>query len=140
MPVSYSSCTLYRIKLVLFLDGNHSCIHEGEIRLVAGYDRSEGRVEICYSGTWGTVCGNSWGSNEAMVVCKQLGYSGYFSYTAKFGTGTGSIWLNGLACNGNESNLLSCPSTDPSGCSHLQDVGVRCYGTVIIIYNIHCIH
>ena len=45
----------------------------GTIRLVDGHNPNEGRVEICVSGVWGTVCHDSWGSNDAMVVCRQLG-------------------------------------------------------------------
>ena len=45
---------------------------EGQIRLISG--SREGTVEICLSGFWGTVCGNSWDSRDAGVVCRQLGY------------------------------------------------------------------
>ena len=48
---------------------------DGEIRLVGGLSAQEGRVEVCYSGVWGTVCGDLWGTGETSVVCRQLGYS-----------------------------------------------------------------
>ena len=44
------------------------------MRLVGGYERNEGRVEVCINQAWGTVCDNSWNSNDANVVCGQLGY------------------------------------------------------------------
>ena len=46
----------------------------GDIRLVGGSVPNEGRVEICMDSAWGTVCDDSWGSPDAMVVCNQLGY------------------------------------------------------------------
>ena len=44
----------------------------GDLRLVGGDRESEGRVEICVEGFWGTVCDSGMGREEAVVVCKQL--------------------------------------------------------------------
>ena len=44
------------------------------VHLVNGNVPSEGRVEIFHSNQWGTVCDDSWGFEEAVVVCRQLGY------------------------------------------------------------------
>ena len=46
----------------------------GAVRLVSGYNSHEGRVEICYSNQWGTVCGRSFTNIDARVVCRQLGH------------------------------------------------------------------
>ena len=48
---------------------------DGDIRLVDGVDDLEGRIEICWKGSWGAVCSVGFGVEEAKIACKQLGYS-----------------------------------------------------------------
>ena len=54
--------------------------YDGDVRLVNGSQPHEGRVEVCFNETWGTICGHiypwAWNISEANVVCQQLGYSG----------------------------------------------------------------
>ena len=45
----------------------------GDLRLVGG-DRG-GRLEILYNSTWGTVCNDFFGEDEADTACRQLGYA-----------------------------------------------------------------
>ena len=48
---------------------------DGDIRLVGGSYNWEGRVEIYWTGTWGTISDTSWSDSDAEVVCRQLGHS-----------------------------------------------------------------
>ena len=47
----------------------------GVVRLTGSNYTYEGRVEICFNNTWGTVCDDRFTINDATVICRQLGYS-----------------------------------------------------------------
>ena len=49
--------------------------HDGDLRLVGGMNITEGRLEFCYGGVWGTVCCDQWGQLDVRVACRQLGFS-----------------------------------------------------------------
>ena len=55
--------------------------NNSDIRLAGGSDQYEGRVEICFNETWGTICDGSWSVNDANVACRQLGYAATGKYT-----------------------------------------------------------
>lgn len=48
--------------------------NNGDIRVTGGTTALEGRVEVCDSQAWGTVCDDFWSSVDAGVACVQLGY------------------------------------------------------------------
>ena len=97
-----------------------------------GTRESEGRVEIYYEGSWGTVCDDSWDLNDAQVVCRMLGYSGAEEAlpSAAFGQGQGNIVLDDVSCQGEENNLAECshPPFLEHNCGHAEDAGVKCTG------------
>ena len=90
-----------------------------------------GRLEVFYSGQWGTVCRNNWDINDATVVCRQLGYKKavHVPQGNDVPPGTGKIWLNAVNCNGSEQSLLNCSHSGwgvAHGCYHFMDAGVEC--------------
>ncbi|XP_078420601.1 scavenger receptor cysteine-rich domain-containing protein DMBT1-like [Cetorhinus maximus] len=111
-------------------DAGVICSEHRAVRLQNGPSPCQGRVEVFYNATWGTVCADSFGKEDAEVVCKQLSCGSVRSVDTDvtFGMGFGQIWLDEVHCRLHDSLLWQCPSS-PWGehnCEHQEDVGVIC--------------
>ena len=96
---------------------------------MGGSTSLEGRVEILHDDEWGTVCDDYWDYKDAEVVCRMLGHWGGMAFTdTDFGEGSGTIWLDNVACTGDEASLDDCihDNWGTHDCSHSEDAGVRC--------------
>ena len=87
---------------------------------------------VKHDNKWGTVCDDRFGSTEAQVACKTLGFSGG-SYTAAQNTGfsepTVPIWIdNGLECDSSQTNFLECNHNrwGDENCSYSEDILLTC--------------
>ena len=106
------------------------------MRLVDGLYDYQGRIEIEYYGTWGTVCDDSFNLYSGNVVCRRLGFIAARSILTNVAPGIGNIWLDDVRCIGNEVSLELCPHSGfgTHSCWHIEDVGVECIGKHINTY------
>ena len=103
-----------------------------QLRLVGGSTPNEGRVEVLYNDVWGTICDDNWDTQDATVVCRQLGLPTANVQAlgeAHFGQGLGSTLLDEVNCSGSESSLNECGHNGwgEQDCSHSEDASVMCY-------------
>ncbi|XP_062601527.1 deleted in malignant brain tumors 1 protein-like isoform X2 [Saccostrea cucullata] len=108
------------------------------IRLVNGSTPHEGRVELRFNGTWGTVCDDEWDDKDAAVLCYILGFSrknALAKSSARYGPGNGKIWIDNVECRGNETDILQCQKSalGKHDCSHAEDAGVACFLDVQLV-------
>ena len=104
---------------------------EPEVDIVGGSNVNEGRVEVNYNGTRGSICDESWTNEDAQVICRQLErpHEGAVAVNEAFyGQGSGDILLDEVHCVGNEDNIGDCPHQDwgVHDCGHSEDAGVIC--------------
>ncbi|XP_071480639.1 scavenger receptor cysteine-rich domain superfamily protein-like [Diadema antillarum] len=100
------------------------------VRLVDGSVDYEGRVEVFLNDTWGAICDNLWGPEDAEVVCKQLGYIGadLALVASPFQRGNSPVLLDKVQCNGLESNISTCKhaGVGVKSCHESKTAGVTC--------------
>ena len=114
-----------------------------QVRLIDGPNPFTGRIEVYINSTggldnaeWGTICDANWDIQDARVVCRQLGYPDVVAapLSARYGQGTGPIWLNNVQCLGSEFDILTCAHSGNlnQNCKHDKDASAKCLGMLII--------
>lgn len=87
------------------------------------------RSMLCGARSQAAVC-----PPAPQVACRQLGLGGTATPVpgSKYGAGTGSIWLESVACAGTEATLEACPTPKwgRTKCpGHKNDAGLTCTAT-----------
>ena len=80
---------------------------------------------------WGGICDDSWGFDDARVVCRELGFPDAEDSTCcgwYFGVASEPTLIDYVDCIGNETSLFHCRRVATSGasCSGRQRAGVIC--------------
>ena len=95
-------------------------------------------MEIFHNGNWGTICDDDWDMNDASVVCVELGFdfdAESAPGSARFGAGSGPIWLDNVGCSGSENSIADCQHRGwgVENCDHSEDASVICSGNPFMI-------
>ena len=102
-----------------------------KVRLVGTNVSHVGQVEIQYKGTWGAICRDYWGIDDAHVICRMLGYKAAENpiYYIE-GETTTKILMDDVKCSGKEKSIAECPHRGwwnvQSWCTYKLLAGVVC--------------
>ncbi|XP_036372933.1 neurotrypsin isoform X1 [Megalops cyprinoides] len=112
------------------IDWGYCDCKQGSVRLQGGRSKLEGTVEVYLNGAWGAICSNSWGDEDAAVVCRQLGqgYKGRARHSPLSRLSFSLVHWSAVHCGGHEDALLQCPRTVWNGgdCASRHVAAVTC--------------
>ena len=100
---------------------------EGDVRIMS----NSNAVMIYHSGEWRYVCDDVWGTADANVVCRQLGFASLASSAPTRITVADSFWLDDVRCTGSEARLSDCPASTwgSENCGTTEGAGAVCSGS-----------
>jgi deleted-in-malignant-brain-tumors protein 1 len=123
------SCSSYSSSNLVYagVTCQYACKH-GDIRLTGSSYEVTGRIQVCINGTWNTICGTNFDSNDASVACRQLGYSPYgaFNLSYYYYFSSDPVYFYNLNCTGSESSIWECPYTLQGNCPYRNRAAIRC--------------
>ena len=80
------------------------------------------------NGYFGPVCDDSWGTSDADVVCRQLGYARGDAYQdSHWGSVPSDFAMDDVGCRGDERYLQECTYNTNENCDSNEGAGVHCY-------------
>ncbi|KAM9703287.1 scavenger receptor cysteine-rich domain-containing protein DMBT1-like isoform 1-T2 [Menidia menidia] len=132
---SLTRCTLtdyVRTSHDHFQDVSVECA--GNVRLVNGSHRCDGRVEVYEREKWWPVCGQTWDMHGATVLCRDLGCGRPHGVTtsSEYGLGSGPTLTERIECTGTEYTFSQCQRR-PFGnriCNATSVAGAVCTGSL----------
>ncbi|XP_078394856.1 uncharacterized protein LOC144678793 isoform X4 [Cetorhinus maximus] len=102
-------------------------IPAGYIHLVVGKNKYNGRIEIVSDGHWEGICAKQWTNRDAMVVCRQLGFSGP-ALATRVDVSQQDIQqaIPYIKCKGDEMTLQDCDVRRTGKCANSERAAVIC--------------
>ncbi|XP_052783699.1 protein bark beetle-like isoform X2 [Mya arenaria] len=102
------------------------------IRLVDGATEFEGRLELNFTGEFGTVCSEGWTEQNSALACQQLG----LTFNPEYGTPSQimfpspsvPILMSHVSCDQLDTDMRECRALHEGEfvCDHTKDVFLRC--------------
>ena len=69
----FNTVTSHSVVYITALSTRESDCSTGDLRLVGGSSPLSGTVELCINNAWGTICDSEFSSQDAEVICRQIG-------------------------------------------------------------------